>query len=70
MNVSFDAKLGDAIRAAAAARGQPLSSWLADAAVSKLRADALTSYLQEWEKQHGDLTANELTTAERDLGLG
>ena len=39
LSISFDPELGDAVRAAAAEAGKPLSAWLADAAASKLRAD-------------------------------
>lgn len=69
MSVSFDPELGDAIRAAAAHHGQPLSSWLAEAAASKLRAEALTAYLDAWEAEHGTLTSDELAAAERTLLL-
>jgi hypothetical protein len=47
-----------------------LSSWLAEAAAAKLRAEALMRFLDEWERQHGPLTADELARAERELGLG
>jgi len=70
MSVSFDAELGEAIRAAARQSGRPLSSWLAEAAGSKLRAEALTGYLDGWEAEHGALTAAELAAAEREPGLG
>lgn len=69
MSVSFDPELGDAIRAAAAQHGQPLSSWLAEAAAGKLRAEALTAYLDAWEAEHGALTSEELASAERQLRL-
>ena len=69
MSVSFDPELGDAIRAAAAHHGKPLSSWLAEAAASKLRAEALTTYLDAWEAEHGPLTSDELAAAERQLRL-
>jgi predicted HicB family RNase H-like nuclease len=41
MRVSFDPELGAAIRAAATETGKSLSSWLAEAAATKLRAEAL-----------------------------
>jgi hypothetical protein len=69
MSVSFDADLGDAIRAAAAQHAKPLSTWLAEAAASKLRAEALAAYLDEWESTHGAISAEELAAAERRLGL-
>lgn len=69
MSISFDAELGDAVRAAAAETGKPLSSWLAEAAASKLRAEALARFLDDWEAEHGVLTAAEIARAEQELGL-
>jgi hypothetical protein len=69
MSVSFDHELGDAIRSAAAQAGKPLSSWLAEAAAGKLRAEALAEFLADWEAQHGPLTAAELARAEDELGM-
>ena len=69
MSISFDAELGDAVRAAAAETGQPLSSWLAEAAAAKLRAEALARFLDDWEAEHGVLTAAEIARAEQELGL-
>jgi hypothetical protein len=69
LSISFDPELGDAVRAAAAQAGKPLSSWLAEAAASKLRAEALADFLAGWEAEHGVLTAEEIARAERELGL-
>jgi hypothetical protein len=69
MSVSLDADLGDAVRSAASRAGKPLSSWLAEAAASKLRAEALTEFLAGWEAEHGALTAQEIGRAERELGV-
>lgn len=69
MSVSFDAGLGDEVREAAARAGKPLSSWLAEAAASKLRAEALADFLDGWEAEHGVLTVAEIARAERELGL-
>ncbi len=69
LSISFDPELGDAVRSAAAEAGKPLSSWLAEAAASKLRAEALADFLDGWETQHGVLTAEELAAAERELGV-
>jgi hypothetical protein len=41
LTVPFGAGLGDAVRSAAAQAGKPVSSWLAEAAASKLVAEAL-----------------------------
>ena len=69
MSVSFEATLGDEIRRAARERGVGLSSWLAEAAARKLRADALREFLDEWEAEHGAFTPDELERAEAELGL-
>lgn len=48
------------------ARGtEPTSSWLADAARRKLRAEGLMRVVNEWEKEHGVITDEELRVAER-----
>lgn len=69
ISISFDAGLGDRVRDAARKAGTGLSSWLAGAAASRLRAEALEEYLDAWEKRHGTLTAAELGQAERELGV-
>lgn len=67
MSVSFDPELGEAIRAAAAAQGQPTSTWLADAAAHKLRRAALREFLDEWAAERGPVTPEELAAAEAEL---
>jgi hypothetical protein len=69
LSVSFESDLGDAVRSAAAQAGKPVSSWLAEAAASKLRAEALADFLSDWEAEHGVLTAEDVARAERELGL-
>ena len=69
MSISFDPELGDAVRAAAAETGKPLSSWLAEAAAAKLRSEALARFLDEWQAEHGVLTPAEIARAEQELGL-
>ncbi len=69
LSVSFDPGLGDAVRAAAKRANRGLSGWLADAAAAKLRAEALAEFLDGWESEHGDLTAEELADAAAELGL-
>ena len=69
LSVSFDPDLGDAVRAAARHRGGGVSRWLADAAVTKLRSEALADFLDAWEAEHGSLTAAELATAAAELSL-
>jgi hypothetical protein len=69
LSVSFDPDLGDAVRAAAKRSGRGLSRWLADAATARLRAEALAEFLDAWEDEHGELTAEELARAAEELGL-
>jgi hypothetical protein len=69
LSVSFDPDLGDAVRAAAQRSGRGLSGWLADAAAARLRADALAEFLDAWETEHGELTAQELARATAEMGL-
>lgn len=67
MSVSFDPHLGDAIREAAARGAMPLSTWMAEAAAAKLRAEALTDFLAAWESESGPLSPAEIARAEREL---
>ena len=69
MSVSFDSELGDAVRSAASQAGKPLSAWLAEAAASKLRAEALAEFLADWQAEHGLLTAEEIARAEQELSV-
>jgi hypothetical protein len=70
ISISFEAGLGDQVRDAARKAGTGLSSWLAGAAAARLRAEALGEFLDAWEKSHGPLTTAELSSAERELGIG
>lgn len=67
LSVSFDPELGAAVRTAAAETGTSLSSWLAEAAATKLRAEALAQFLDDWQAEHGVLTAAEIGRAEEEL---
>ena len=70
LSVSFDPGLGDAVRAAARDSGGSVSGWLAEAAAAKLRAEALARFLDEWEAEHGTLSAAELAKAADELARG
>lgn len=69
LSISIDPELGDAVREAAGRSGMAVSAWLADAARRKLREQALTEFLAEWQAEHGDLTAEEIARAESELGI-
>ncbi len=67
LSISFDPKLGDKVRAAARKARAPVSTWLAQAAIARLRADALGSFLDDWEAKHGEFTPEELARAKKEL---
>lgn len=68
ISVSFHPDLGDSVREAARQAGSGLSAWLAEAATSKLRAEALARFLEGWEAEHGALTPQELDRAAIEMG--
>ena len=69
MSISMDPDLGDDVRAAAQRSGKNLSAWISEAAATKLRAEALNEFLDDWEARHGRLTSKELARAEAELAL-
>jgi hypothetical protein len=69
ISISLESGLSDEVRKAASRTGMGVSSWLAEAAAAKLRAEALTEFLDTWEKKHGPLTVMELSRAESELGF-
>ena len=69
ITISLEPELGDEVRTAANKAGTGVSSWLAEAAAAKLRAEALAQFLDSWEQAHGPLTPKELSRAESRLGF-
>lgn len=67
MSVSFDLRLGEAIRTSASAAHQSVSAWLAEASRDRLRLQALGEAIAAWENQHGALTELEVADAEQAL---
>jgi hypothetical protein len=68
MSISLDPSLSSAVRDAAEQSGETLSSWLADAARTKMRAQALDEFLDVWESENGAITEEELRDAASRLG--
>jgi hypothetical protein len=66
--VSFDEELAAAVQAAARVAGQPVSSWLAEAAKRRLNQDGLLAAVGDWEAEHGPITEEELAAAREELG--
>ena len=69
MSISMDGPLGAAVRAAAREAGQPVSTWVAEAAQAKLRSVALRHFLDDWQAENGAFTEAELEAAARELGF-
>jgi hypothetical protein len=67
--ISLDGELAEEVRHAAAADGKSVSAWLADAARAELRHKALEAFFNEWQREHGAFTEEELERAESELGL-
>ncbi len=61
--ISFDEDLARAVREAAGE--QPISSWLAQAARRRLRAEGLLAVVRDWEEQHGEISDEELRAIDR-----
>jgi predicted transcriptional regulator len=69
MSISMDSDLAARVRAAAERAAQPLSAWIAEAVAARLRSDAITEYLADYQTRHGAFTADELAAARREIGL-
>jgi hypothetical protein len=68
MSVSLAPSLSTAVREAAELSGETLSGWLAEAAQTKLRAQALDEFLEVWENENGAITDEEVRDAASRLG--
>jgi hypothetical protein len=63
--ITVDPEVHAAVLAAASADQVSVSAWLTNAARSALRQRAGLRAVEEWERQHGRLTAEEMTEAHR-----
>lgn len=66
-SASMDDELLGQARRAAEREGVSLSSWLARAAAHQIRLRALEETVEEWEAEHGAITAEELDAVERKI---
>lgn len=65
LSVSLPVDLASKIRKAAARDRAAVSVWLADAAESKLLLANARTTIREYERQHGEITEQELHRADR-----
>lgn len=68
MSISLEPDLDHEVREAAKRRGLTLSAWIAEAAAQQLRHESLRSYLDDFEREFGPFTDEELAQARRDMG--
>ncbi|MCK9494776.1 MAG: hypothetical protein M0R75_04675 [Dehalococcoidia bacterium] len=68
MSVSFPTELSEEIRQDARAAGMTVSAWLAEAAAAQLRSKGLGDLLDEYEREHGAFTEEELEEARVRMG--
>lgn len=64
LTISLDADLAEAIRVAAEADAENVSSWIAEAARHRLSTRGLGTVIKEWERKHGAFTKGELAVAD------
>lgn len=67
ITVSLEADLAVAVRDAAEADEENVSSWIAAAAQRRLSARGLGEVIAEWEAEHGAFTDDELDAARARL---
>lgn len=69
ITMTMDEDLAAAVRAAAGRAGVSVSAWVTKAAADKLRNELLGIALDEWEREQGPMTEEELAQAAETLGL-
>lgn len=67
ITISLDADLAEAIRVAAQADAENVSSWIADASRRRLSREGLLAVIKDWEAIHGEITAEEMAAARKLL---
>ncbi len=68
MSISLDPELGQDVRDTARKKETSVSAWLAEAARVQLRHEGMREFLDDWQAEHGPLSAEEIRRAERELG--
>lgn len=67
LTISLDADLAEAIRVAAEADAENVSSWIADASRRRLSREGLRTVIKDWENEHGEITTEEMAAARKWL---
>lgn len=67
LTISLEADLAEAIRVAAEADADNVSSWIAEASRRRLAREGLRAVIKDWEAEHGEITAEEMAAARKQL---
>jgi len=67
LSVALDDAVAQEVALAADRAGISVSAWLNHAAENKLAIEAGLGAVRDWEKEHGELTAEELAAADKIL---
>lgn len=67
LTISLEADLAEAIRIAAEADAENVSSWIAEASRRRLSREGLLAVIRDWEAEHGEITIAEMAAARKRL---
>lgn len=67
LTISLDADLAEAIRVAAEADAENVSSWIAEASRRRLSREGLRAVIKDWEDEHGEITEEEMAAVRKLL---
>jgi|CXWL01.1.fsa_nt_gi hypothetical protein len=67
LTISLEADLAEAIRVAAEANADNVSSWIAEASRRRLSREGLRAVIKDWEDIHGEITAEEMAATRKWL---
>ena len=67
LTISLEADLAEAIRIAAEADADNVSSWIAEASRRRLAREGLKAVIKEWEGVHGEITIEEMAAVRKRL---
>ena len=67
LSITMDPALGDAARKAAKKAKLSVSAWIAEATADRLRQEALSDALVQWQSADGTFTPSELAAAAKAL---
>jgi len=67
LTISLEADLADAIRIAAEADAENVSSWIAEASRRRLSREGLLAVIKDWEDLYGVITVEDMAAARKRI---